>query len=188
MTPRLVYTVIVSLDGYHSDRDGSFAWAEPDEEVHAFVNERERGSTTYLYGRRMYEMMTVWETDPALTAEPGPSADFAAIWQAADKIVYSTTLDAVSTARTRLEREFDPDAVREVVASAGGDVAIGGPGLAAHALRAGLVDELNVYLCPVVVGGGNPYLPGDVHLDLRLREERRFTGGVVYLRYDVGRS
>ncbi|MBW0104582.1 dihydrofolate reductase family protein [Pseudonocardia sp. KRD291] len=188
MTPRLVYSVIVSLDGYHSDRDGSFAWAEPDEEVHAFVNERERGATTYLYGRRMYEMMTAWETDPELTGTPGPTADFAAIWQAADKIVYSTTLDAVSTSRTRLEREFDPDAVRGVIASAGGDVGIGGPGLAAHALRAGLVDELDVYLCPVVVGGGSPYLPADVHLDLRLREGRRFAGGVVYLRYDVARD
>ncbi len=186
VTPRLVYPVIVSLDGYHSDRDGGFAWAEPDAQVHAFVNEREKGATTYLYGRRMYEMMTVWETDPALAAAPGPAGGFATIWQAADKVVYSTTLDAVTTARTRLERRFDPDAVREVVASSRGDVGIGGPGLAAHALRAGLVDELQVYLCPVVVGGGSRYLPDDVRLDLRLREQHRFDGGVVFLRYDVG--
>ncbi|WP_242623249.1 dihydrofolate reductase family protein [Pseudonocardia sediminis] len=180
--------MIVSLDGFHSDRDGSFAWAEPDEEVHSFVNDREKSATTYLYGRRMYEMMTAWETDPRLTDTPGPTADFAAIWQAADKIVYSTTLDTVTTARTRLERRFDQDAVREVVASSAGDVGIGGPTLAAHALRAGLVDVLDVYLCPVVVGGGSPYLPGDVHLDLRLREERRFAGGVVFCSYDVRRG
>lgn len=188
MSPRLVYSAIVSLDGYHSDRTGSFAWAEPDAQVHRFVNEREKGSTTHLYGRRMYEIMTVWETDPAMAATPGPYADFAAIWQAADKVVYSSTLDAVPTARTRVEREFDPAAVREVVASSAGDVSIGGPVLAAHALRAGLVDELNVYLCPVVVGGGSPYLPEDLRLDLRLREEHRFDGGVVFLRYDVGRG
>lgn len=186
MTPRLEYSVIVSLDGYHSDAGGGFAWAEPDEEVLAFVNERERGATTYLYGRRMYEMMTGWETDPSF-AESGPLlADFAGIWQAAEKIVYSTTLQTVSTARTRIEREFDPDAVRKVIASSVGDVAVGGPGLAAHALRAGLVDVLNVYLCPVVVGGGTPYLPTDVRFDLQLREEHRFGGGVVFLRYDVG--
>ena len=185
MTPRLEYTVIVSLDGYHSDAEGGFAWAEPDEEVHAFVNDRERGATTYLYGRRMYEMMTVWETDPSFF-ESGPLlADFAGIWQAAEKIVYSTTLPTVSTARTRIERRFDPVAVREVIASSDGDVGIGGPDLASHALRAGLVDLLNVYVCPVVVGGGTPYLPPDVRFDLRLREQRRFDGGVVFLGYDV---
>jgi dihydrofolate reductase len=187
MTPRLEYSAIVSLDGYHSDADGSFAWAEPDEEVHAFVNERERGATTYLYGRRMYEMMTVWETDPEFYEADPLTADFARIWQAAEKVVYSTTLQTVSTTRTRLEREFDPDAVRKVIAGSDGDVAVGGPGLAAHALRAGLVDVLNVYVCPVVVGGGTPYLPPDVRFDLRLREEHRFTGGVVFLRYDVRR-
>ena len=186
MTPRLEYTVIVSLDGYHSDAEGGFDWAHPDEEVHAFVNERERGATTYLLGRRMYETMAVWETDPSLAAGDPVLADFAAIWQAADKIVYSTTLETVFTTRTRLEREFDPDAVRKVVVASDGDVAVGGPGLAAHALRAGLVDVLNVYVCPVVVGGGTPYLPSGVRLDLRLREERRFAGGTVFLRYDVG--
>jgi dihydrofolate reductase len=187
MTPRLEYSVIVSLDGYHSDADGGFAWAEPDEEVHAFVNERERGATTYLYGRRMYEIMHVWETDPEFTESEPLLSEFAGIWKAADKVVYSTTLETVVTERTRIEREFDPDAVRKIVASSDGDVAVGGPTLAAHALRAGLVDVLNVYLCPVVVGGGTPYLPPDVHLDLSLREERRFDGGVVYLRYDVRR-
>ncbi|WP_132430585.1 dihydrofolate reductase family protein [Pseudonocardia endophytica] len=187
MTPRLEYSVIVSLDGYHSDADGGFAWAEPDEQVHAFVNERERGATTYLYGRRMYEMMSVWETDPEFTGSAPLLSEFATIWKAADKIVYSTTLETVVTERTRIEREFDPDAVRKVVASSDGDVAVGGPTLAVHALRAGLVDVLNVYLCPVVVGGGTPYLPPDVKLDLSLREERRFDGGVVYLRYDVRR-
>ncbi|MDQ4119645.1 MAG: dihydrofolate reductase family protein [Actinomycetota bacterium] len=186
MTPRLEYSVIVSLDGYHSDVDGGFAWGEPDDEVLAFVNDRERGASTYLYGRRMYEVMAVWETDPSF-AEAGPLlADFAGIWQAAEKIVYSTTLQTVSTARTRLERTFDPDAVRKVIASSGGDVAVAGPTLAAHALRAGLVDLLNVYVCPVVVGGGMPYLPPDVRFDLRLREEHRFGGGVVFLSYDVG--
>lgn len=186
MTPRLEYSVIVSLDGYHSDADGGFAWAEPDEEVHAFVNDRERGATTYLYGRRMYEMMTVWETDPEFTESAPLLSDFAGIWKAADKIVYSTTLQTVSTSRTRIEREFDPDAVRKIVASSEGDVAVGGPGLAAHVLRAGLVDVLNVYVCPVVVGGGTPYLPPGVRLDLRLAEQHRFSGGVVFLRYDVG--
>jgi dihydrofolate reductase len=185
MTPRLEYSVIVSLDGYHSDADGGFSWAMPDEEVHAFVNDRSRGATTYLYGRRMYEMMTVWETDPSFYEADPVLADFAGVWQAAEKIVYSTTLETVSTARTRLEREFDPDAVRKVIASSDGDVAVAGPGLAAHALRAGLVDLIDVYVCPVVVGGGTPYLPPDVRFDLQLREERRFDGGVVYLGYDV---
>lgn len=187
MTPRLEYSAIVSLDGYHSDAGGGFDWAAPDEQVHAFVNDRERGATTFLYGRRMYEMMTVWETDPSFTQSSPLLADFAGIWQAAEKIVYSTTLETVSTTRTRLEREFDPDAVRKVIAASDGDVGIGGPGLAAHALRAGLVDVLNVYVCPVVIGGGSPYLPPDVRFDLRLREEHRFDGGVVFVSYDVQR-
>jgi dihydrofolate reductase len=172
----LVYTAICSLDGYVADADGNFEWAAPDEEVHAFVNDLERPVDTMLLGRRMYEVLAVWETldDPAPVMR-----DYAQIWRAADKVVYSRTLDEVSTARTRLEREFDPEAVRRME----GEVGIGGPELAGHAIRAGLVDELRLFLTPVVVGGGTPALPDGVRWDLELVEERRFGSGVVYLRY-----
>jgi dihydrofolate reductase len=176
----LVYSAIASLDGYVVDASGSFDWAAPDEEVHAAVNDAERGIGTYLYGRRMYEVMTFWETadddDPVMR-------DYAAIWQAADKVVYSTTLPAVTTARTRLERAFDPDAVRALAAD--GVVSIGGPTLAAHALRAGLVDECHLYVVPEVVGGGTPWLPDDVRISLDLLDVRRFASGVVHLSYGV---
>jgi dihydrofolate reductase len=181
----LIYSVIASLDGYIEDKDGKFDWAEPDEEVHSFINDLERPAGAYLYGRRMYEMMVVWETDPELAAGSPITRDFAEIWQAADKIVYSTTLEAVSTRKTRLERTFDPEVVRQQIAAAGQDVLIGGPNLAAHAFRAGLIDEVQLFLAPVLVGGGKPALPGGSRLALDLLEERRFRSGMVYLHYQA---
>ena len=182
---RLIYSTIQSLDGYIEDADGDFGWAEPDEEVHQLFNDLLRPVGTYLYGRRMYETMAVWETDPALAAGPPVVADFAKIWQAADKVVYSTTLDRPVTARTRIERSFDPDAVRDLKASADRDLEIGGPQLAAEALRAGLVDEVSMVLAPVVVGGGKPALPDGVRLGLELVDQRRFASGMAYLAYRV---
>ncbi|NMC34000.1 MAG: dihydrofolate reductase family protein [Veillonellaceae bacterium] len=182
---QLIYSVITSLDGYIEDKDGSFDWAAPDEEVHGFINDLERSAGTFLFGRRMYETMKVWETDPSFTADSPILRDYAEIWQAADKIVYSTTLKAVPTRRTRLERTFDAKAIRNLKDSAGCDILIGGPGLAAHAFRAGLVDEIQLFLAPVIVGGGKPALPADVRLELELLEQRRFGSGVVFLRYRV---
>jgi dihydrofolate reductase len=180
----LIYMPLCSLDGYVEDAGGRFDWAAPDEEVHAFVNDRMRGASLHLYGRRMYETMKFWEaTLPA--NEPAPIRDFAAIWQAAEKIVYSRTLKEVASRRTRLEREFAPDVVRRLVAEAPGDVGIGGAELAGRALAAGLVNELHLYLAPVVVGGGKRVLPEGVRVELRLLEERRFTGGMVFVRYAV---
>jgi dihydrofolate reductase len=158
----------------------------PDEEVHAFVNDQERPVGTYLYGRRMYETMVYWDTASTADDQTAVMRDYARIWQAADKIVYSSTLDAVSSPRTRLEREFDPEAVRRLKKTAERDISVGGPGLAAHALAAGLVDECHLFLNPVVVGGGTHALPAGLHLDLELLDERRFGNGVVYLRYRVG--
>jgi dihydrofolate reductase len=178
---KLIYSAIASLDGYVADEEGSFDWAEPDEEVHAFVNDLERPVGTYLYGRRMYETMVYWETAPA--GQPPFVQDYTEIWQAADKIVYSKTLKAVSSARTRIERDFDPEAVRRMKASAEGDISVGGPNLAAQAIRAELVDECHLLVAPIVVGGGNQALPDDVRLELELLDERRFGNGVVYLRY-----
>jgi dihydrofolate reductase len=181
----LIYLAITSLDGYVADADGKFDWGEPDEEVHSFVNELGRPVGTYLYGRRMYEVMVAWDDAEAFSDQPHYIQDFARVWQAADKVVYSTTLDAVSTARTRLEREFNPDAVRRMKAAAESDLMIGGPGLAAHAFRAGLVDECHLFLAPVVVGGGKQSLPDGVRLDLELVDERRFGNGMVHLRYST---
>jgi dihydrofolate reductase len=181
---RLIYSTISSLDGYVADAEGSFDWAAPDEEVHAFVNELERPVGTYLYGRRMYETMVFWETVDT-GPEPQVMRDFAEIWRAADKVVYSRTLVEPSSAKTRIEREFDPEAVRELLASASSDVGIGGPELAAEALRAGLVDECQVFLAPVVVGGGKRSLPDGVFARLELLEQRRFESGFAYLRYGV---
>lgn len=164
------------------DESGNFDWAAPDEEVHAFVNELERPIGTYLYGRRMYETMVAWEEPGAFAHEP-VTQDFAAIWQAADKIVYSKTLGEVSSARTRLERDFDPEAVRQLKATAERDLSIGGPTLAASALAEGLVDELHLFLTPVIVGGGTPSLPEGVRAQLELVDEHRFAGGVVHLHY-----
>jgi dihydrofolate reductase len=179
----LMYSTIASLDGYMADEDGNFDWAEPDEEVHAFINDLVRPTGTYLYGRRMYETMTVWETDATLAAQSEVIRDFAQIWQAADKIVYSRTLKEPSTARTRIEREFDPEAVRKIKASARADMTIGGPDLAAQAFRSGLVDDCHLFLAPIVVGGGKPSLPGHVRSELELLDERRFRSGMVYLHY-----
>lgn len=178
---KLIYSAIASLDGYVEDAAGAFDWSAPDEEVHAFVNDLERPLSTYLLGRRMYEVLSYWDVDDPDWDDV--ERDYAAVWRSANKVVYSTTLETVGP-RARLERSFDPAAVRELVADQ--DVSVGGPGLAAHALRAGLVDELRLLVNPVVVGGGTPALPADLRLDLTLLDQRRFGNGVVYLRYAVG--
>ncbi len=180
---KLIYSAIASLDGYIEDRAGNFDWAEPDEEVHTFINDLERPVGTYLYGRRMYETMAGWETDPTLASRSEFTKDFAQIWQAADKIVYSKTLATASTGGTRIERDFDPHAVRRMKTSAGSDLMVGGPNLAAHAFKAGLVDECHLFVAPIVVGGGKQSLPDDVRLELELLDERRFGNGMVHLRY-----
>jgi dihydrofolate reductase len=181
---RLVYSAIASLDGYVADRDGKFDWAEPDEEVHAFVNDLERPIGTYLYGRRMYETMVAWEKMP-LAGQAPAIRDFAELWRAAEKVVYSRTLENVSSAGTRLERDFEPEAVRQLKGAAERDLSVGGPGLAAEAIRAGLVDECHLFVAPIVVGGGTRSLPDDVRVQLELLDERRFGSGMVYLRYGV---
>jgi dihydrofolate reductase len=179
----LIYSAITSLDGYVADEGGNFDWAAPDEEVHAFVNDLERPIGTYLYGRRMYEVMTYWETAQAVAGQPPSAMDFAVIWQAADKVVYSTTLVTASTAKTRIERDFDPEEVRDMKASADRDLSVGGPGLAARAIESGLVDKIHRFITPIVVGGGTRWLPHGVRLELELADERRFGSGVVFLRY-----
>jgi dihydrofolate reductase len=182
---RLIYSAIASLDGYVADESGNFEWAAPDEEVHAFVNELERPIGTYLYGRRMYEVMTYWETAGG-TGEHPVERDFAEIWRAADKVVYSRSLEQAASARTRIEREFDPDAVRRLLAGAERDIGIGGSELAAQALAAGLVDECQLFLAPVMVGGGKRALARGIFTRLELLDEHRFAGGMVYLRYRFG--
>ena len=179
----LIYSAIASLDGYVEDAGGRFEWAAPDEEVHAFVNELERPVGTYLYGRRMYEVMAGWETADTSEAAPAVARDFARIWQAADKVVYSRTLREPSTARTRIEREFDPEAVRGLKAAADRDLTIGGAELAGQALAARLVDELQLFLVPALVGGGTRALPAVARRELELLEARVFAGGAAYLRY-----
>jgi dihydrofolate reductase len=183
---RLIYSAIASIDGYVADADGRFDWAAPDEEVHRFVNELERPVGTHLYGRRMYETMVVWETMPMPAGESPAVRDFAEIWRAAEKVVFSTTLAAASSARTRIERSFEPEAIRRLKASAARDITVGGPDLAGQALAAGLVDELHLLLSPVTVGGGTRALPDGVRLELELLDERRFGNGVVFLRYRTG--
>ena len=185
---KLMYSAIASLDGYVADEDGNFDWAIPDEEVHAFINDLDRPVGTHLYGRRMYETMAGWETDPTLAERSPLMRDFAQIWQAADKIVYSRTLEATSTARTRIERDFDPEAVRQMKALAARDLIVGGPELAAQAFEAGLVDECHLFVAPMVVGGGKQSLPDNVRLKLELLDERRFGGGMVYLYYRTRRT
>ncbi|HMG26410.1 MAG TPA: dihydrofolate reductase family protein [Acidimicrobiia bacterium] len=180
---KLIYISNVSLDGYIEDEHGSLDWTAPDDEVFAFITDLVRSVGTYLYGRRLYETMAVWETDPALAAQSELMADFANVWQAADKVVYSTTLEAVSTAKTRLERSFDPDSVRDMKASVTSDLTVGGANVAAHAFKAGLVDECQLFIWPVLVGGGKPALPSDTRAELELLDERRFSNGVMYLRY-----
>jgi dihydrofolate reductase len=182
-----VYTGITSLDGYVADASGRFDWSAPDEEVHAYVNELERPIGTYLLGRRMYEVMSVWETMDT-TGEPDVIREYADIWRGADKVVFSSTLGEPVSARTRIEREFHPGRVRTWMAEAERDLSISGPHLAAHALRAGLVDEVQLFVSPVAVGGGNRFLPDGLRVDLELRAERRFGNGVVYLHYGVVRD
>jgi dihydrofolate reductase len=187
---KLIYSALSSLDGYIEDAEGRFDWAAPDDEVHAFVNDLERPIATHLYGRRMYETMAYWES-PANTADQSAAIqeEYGEIWRAADKVVYSRTLERASSAKTRIEREFDPAAIRQLKETASGDLSIGGPELAAHAIEAGLVDEYHLFLAPVVVGAGKRALP-DVRLNLELLDERRFGNGTVYLRYgpDAARS
>jgi dihydrofolate reductase len=180
---KLIYAALTSLDGYVSDDAGNFDWAVPDEEVHAFINELERPIGTYLYGRKMYEAMAAWETPDTIPNRTPAMLEFARIWQAADKIVYSRTLQTVSTGTTRLERNFEPEAVRNLKAKAARDIAVGGPVLASHAIRAGLVDEYHVFVAPIIVGSGKPFLPGEVCVDLQLIDERGFDNGMVHLRY-----
>jgi dihydrofolate reductase len=182
---QLIYTAITSLDGYVADAEGNFDWSAPDEEVHRFVNDLERPIGTHLYGRRMYEVMRYWETTPTGNDEPSAGQEYAKIWQTADKIVYSKSLDQVSSARTSIQREFDPEAIQQLKAAAARDISVSGPALAAQALRLGLVDECHLFLSPIVVGGGNPALPDNVRLVLELLDERRFGNGVVHLDYRV---
>jgi dihydrofolate reductase len=185
---KLIYSAIASLDGYTEDESGGFQWAAPDEEVFAFVNDLERPVGTYLYGRRMYETMVYWETADRLT-DPSPAErEFTDIWQAADKVVFSKTLGAVSSAKTRLEREFEPEAIRRLKATAEHDLGVAGADLAGQALAAGLVDELQLFSVPVLVGGGKRALPRDARADLELLEIRRFDSGFVFQRYAVKRD
>jgi dihydrofolate reductase len=184
---KLIYSAIASLDGYVEDADGRFDWAAPDDDVHAFINDLERPVGTYLLGRRMYETMVCWESPPDLAEQSAATQDYAEIWQAADKIVYSRTLPSVSSAKTRIEREFDPEAVRQLKATAAHDLTVGGAELAARAIEAGLVDEYQLFVVPVVVGGGKRALPDDVRVTLELLDERGFGNGTVYLRYRASR-
>lgn len=179
----LIYSALSSLDGYIEDSEGKFDWAAPDQEVHQFINQLERSIGTTLLGRRMYETMQVWETDPDLINDSPITQDYAKIWQATNKIVYSRTLAKVSTHRTQLERSFDVEAIRKLKATLQQDITIGGPGLAAHAFRASLIDECQLFLAPISVGGGKPALPVDLRINLALVEERRFGNGMVFLRY-----
>lgn len=180
---KLIYSAIESLDGYVADTTGRFDWARPDETVHTLVNELERSVGTYLFGRRMYEVMAAWETLGGGGDEPQFIEDYANMWQAASKIVFSRTLDAVRSSRTRIERDFDPEAIRRMKREVVGDISIGGPNLAAQAIAAGLVDEYQVFVAPVVVGGGIRSLPAGICLNLELMDERRFDNGFVYLNY-----
>ncbi len=181
----LIYVANTSLDGYTEDKNGRFDWTEPSEDQFKFVTDIVRTMDTHLYGRRMYESMRVWETDPNLAAQSPLLHDFADVWQAADKIVYSRTLETVSTRKTQLERAFDPEAIRQLKAAGEQDILIGGPELAAQALRAGLIDECHLFVLPVIVGGGKSALPDNVRMELELLKERRFRNGAVYLRYRI---
>ncbi|PSK83580.1 dihydrofolate reductase [Murinocardiopsis flavida] len=182
---KLIYSMITSLDGYVRDANGDFGWGAPEEETHAFVNEQSRSIGTYLYGRRMYETMSYWETAHKEPGQPPFILEYARVWQAADKVVYSTTLDAAVSERTRIERSFDPEAVRALKAESEHDLSVDGPVLAAQAIRAGLVDEYQLIVGPAIVGGGHRFFPDGVRVDLELLDERRFGNGVVFLRYGV---
>lgn len=182
---KLIYSMITSLDGYVSDQDGNFGWGTPDEELHAFVSEQSRSVGAYLYGRRMYETMVYWETAYRVPDQPPFILEYARIWQDAEKIVYSTTLKETGSERTRIERTFDPEAVRKLKAQTDFDITVDGPHLAAHAIRAGLVDEYQLFVGPSIVGGGNRFFPDDVQVDLALLDKHQFGSGVIYLRYGV---
>lgn len=182
---KLIYSMITSVDGYVSDADGNFGWGVPDDEPHEFVNEQSRSIGTYLYGRRMYETMVYWETAHTVPNQPPHIVEYARTWQGTDKIVYSTTLTDVTSERTRIERSFDPKAVQQLKEESTLDITVDGPELAAHAIRAGLVDEYQLYIGPAIVGGGKRFFPDDVRVDLELLDERRFGNGTVYLRYAV---
>ena len=182
---RLIYSAITSLDGYVADESGNFDWAEPDDEVHAFVNNLERWAGTFLYGRRMYEVMVAWEGIYTDSDQPPVIRNYAEIWHEADKVVYSRTLKTVSSARTRIDTEFDPEAVRRMKATIERDITVGGPHLAAEAFKAGLVDECHLFINPVVVGGGNRAFPDRIRMKLELVDERRFANGVVHLHHRV---
>jgi dihydrofolate reductase len=185
----LIYAAICSLDGYVADEDGNFSWARPDDELHAFVNELERPIGTYLYGRRMYETMVFWETAEVPPDQCDPASQYVDIWRGAEKVVFSRTLEGVSSVKTRLEREFHVDAIRRLKADAEADISIGGPGLAGEAVRAGLVDEFHLFINPIVVGGGTAALPTGTRVELELADQRRFASGVVHLHYRTrGRS
>jgi dihydrofolate reductase len=179
----LIYIANTALDGYTEDRDGRFDWTTPTEEAFRLVTDIVRTMGTHLYGRRMYQAMLLWETDPSLAAESPLRRDFAEVWQAADKIVYSRTLEAGSTRRTQIERKFDPEAVRRLKETVEQDILIGGPELAAQAFRAGLIDECHLFIAPIILGGGKQAIPDNLRLELELLEERRFDNGVVFLRY-----
>ena len=180
---KLIYSAITSLDGYIEDREGDFDWGAPDEEVFSFVNDIERSIGTYLYGRRMYETMVYWETAQTLTDQSPCERDFSDLWQAAEKIVYSKSLETLSSANTRLEREFQPSTIREMKAARQPDITVGGPDLAAQAFGAGLVDECQLFVTPIILGGGKRSLPSNVRLELELLSEHRFDSGVVFLHY-----
>ncbi len=180
---RLIYSAMQSLDGYVADAAGKFDWAEPDESVHTFANELQRTIGMNLLGRRMYEVMSAWETLGAQGDEPAYIQEFGELWRASDKVIYSTTLDSVPAARTRIERAFEPDAVRRMKDEIVGDISIAGPTLAAQAIAAGLVDEYQLFVVPVIVGGGTRCLPDGIRLDLQLVSQRRFDNGTVYVSY-----
>ena len=182
---KLIYSAISSLDGYVADSDGNFDWSAPDEEVHRFVNDLERPIGTYLYGRRMYEVMRFWETAPTGNGGLSAARDYARIWQTADKIIYSRGLERASTAQTRIQREFEPEAIRQLKATTARDISVGGPSLAAQMMRLGLVDECHVFLSPIVVGGGTHALPDNVRIQVELLDEGRFGNGVVHLHYRI---
>ncbi|MGH7756274.1 MAG: dihydrofolate reductase family protein [Vulcanimicrobiaceae bacterium] len=182
---KLIYAAITSLDGYTEDEEGNFDWAAPDQEVHSFVNDLVRPIGIFLFGRRMYETMVYWETANALVDQPAVATDFAEIWRVADKIVYSKTLETVSSARTRIERDFDAEVVRQMKSTAARAISVGGSELAAQAIKAGLVDELHLFVVPIVLGGGKRYLPNNVRVNLELLDERRFERGSVHLHYRI---
>ena len=182
---KLIYAVNTSVDGFMEDQDGNFGWTEPNDEVFKFITDLMRPIGTHLLGRRMYETMMVWETDPKFAAESSLKRDFAEVWQAANKIVFSTTLENLPTRKTQLMRSFEPETIRQLKANSEHDILIEGPEIASHAFRAGLIDECHLFILPVVVGGGKSAIPNNLRLNLELLEEQHFGNGTVYLRYRI---